>query len=636
VRQNRVLFLTPDALRELNIENADRPQISILLPVNRTHLQKFSSLVPARDGGLWLLAPNGLAKLSGPLRNLGSTPEWQEFLVPTPQPFQNLRDPVDDDSGGVTALADSPEGSGPVLVRFDGSKWLVLATLPKNVTHAWRGADGNCWATTLRSLLQMKPGKKEMMLNDEISVQHIFDCAVETNGIFWLATSDGLFRHAPLTWRSPYGAEEISAPVRTIAQDQNGRLWAASADALRVLQNRQWKSYPYPEGGGDPQAARALFTLPNGPIVLGLGERLLQFIPASNRFENINGNANVRLKPLGLLKDGRLVVQVLGNDADAPHYQLQLYDGKEFAAFPYEVPGLDLGNELSFLFAQQNGNLWLAGSKGMACLGWNHEKHWEICVPPGEPVPESAGCLVEMTEDRIWCGFQDKISEFDGKAWHSVQSGFDRINAVLKARDGSVWVAAANGLHRLSQRSWAANTPDEGLPSPDVEAIYQDAEGRLWAGTVRGLSLYHPEADPDPPRTYVHELPDSRTSLPENAIVTISFSADDRWKYTPKDRLLFSYRLDQKDWSPCQQEKDAVFSDLLPGKHYFQVRAMDRNWNLDPKPAVFEFVIALPWYKESRSAAGSARLRPGAGALFCRRRGQPALAVGAQLRGSGG
>jgi len=42
------------------------------------------------------------------------------------------------------------------------------------------------------------------------------------------------------------------------------------------------------------------------------------------------------------------------------------------------------------------------------------------------------------------------------------------------------------------------------------------------------------------------------------------------------------------------------FTDLPPGKHYFQVRAMDRNGNVDSKPARLEFAVALPWYKETR------------------------------------
>jgi signal transduction histidine kinase len=74
----------------------------------------------------------------------------------------------------------------------------------------------------------------------------------------------------------------------------------------------------------------------------------------------------------------------------------------------------------------------------------------------------------------------------------------------------------------------------------------------------------------------------------------------DRWKFTAADRLLYSYRLDEKDWFYYQDIKSISLSDLSPGKHFFQVQSMDRNWNLDPKPFLVEFAVVLPWYKESR------------------------------------
>jgi len=71
-------------------------------------------------------------------------------------------------------------------------------------------------------------------------------------------------------------------------------------------------------------------------------------------------------------------------------------------------------------------------------------------------------------------------------------------------------------------------------------------------------------------------------------------------KYTSEDRLLYSYQLDGQDWSPYQEQRNASFLDLPAGKHTFRVRSMDRNWNVDPTPALLQFVIAVPWYRESR------------------------------------
>ena len=204
-----------------------------------------------------------------------------------------------------------------------------------------------------------------------------------------------------------------------------------------------------------------------------------------------------------------------------------------------------------------------------------------------------------MPDGRIWCATRDQIWEFDGRNWTMVRRGFDRVNSMVRTRDGSVWVASNNGLHRFFQGAWIQNGVEEGLPAPGVREIHEDQRGRLWAGTTRGLSLFHPEADPDPPFTSILS-PTNNSPVEEGSSITLTFAGRDKWSYTLGDRLLYSYRLDERDWSAFADVNGVTFNDLPPGKHYFQVRAMDRNGNIDPKPARLEFAVQLPWYREAR------------------------------------
>ena len=135
------------------------------------------------------------------------------------------------------------------------------------------------------------------------------------------------------------------------------------------------------------------------------------------------------------------------------------------------------------------------------------------------------------------------------------------------------------------------------MASPVVNAIYVDHEGRTWAATSRGFSVYHPEADVDPPRTLFSVKDNSRLTAP-NGDVRLVFSGMDRWKQTPLSRLLYSYRIDRGAWSPFTEENSASFRALSAGNHRFQVRAMDRNGNIDPRPPVFELSVPKPWYRE--------------------------------------
>ncbi|MCX6925994.1 MAG: ATP-binding protein, partial [Verrucomicrobia bacterium] len=303
------------------------------------------------------------------------------------------------------------------------------------------------------------------------------------------------------------------------------------------------------------------------------------------------------IRPLGMLKDGRVCIRTSGAGAAEKNFRLETFDGERFEPLSVPPPEPLPGSSLSSLFAAQNGDLWVSGDRGTS---WYHDRKWRTFTSTDRSTPESVVGFAEFADGRIWCATQDKVWSFDGRNWSVARAGLDRVNALLATRDGSLWLGTDSGLQRFFQGTWVENGTEEGLPAGGVRELYEDVHGRIWAGTAHGLSLYHPEADPDPPRTYVELLGSRDKNIPEGGTITLNFSGQDRWNYTPRRRLLYSYRLSGRDWSPFQEEKTASFTDLPAGKQDIQVRAMDRNCNIDPTAARFEFVVVLPWYKESR------------------------------------
>jgi signal transduction histidine kinase len=253
------------------------------------------------------------------------------------------------------------------------------------------------------------------------------------------------------------------------------------------------------------------------------------------------------------------------------------------------------GTWVSSLFAR-NGDAWLGGTDGIA---WRRKDSWKLFSSTNAVGPEHVKDFAEAPDGRIWCATTNKIWEFDGMNWLPVRGGFDRINKICAAHNGILWVATDNGLYRFVRGAWVSNGPDDGLPSFIVHSVSEDKNGQVTASTSSGRAVYNPDADLDAPETIIHmqELP---ASFPEGATVTLSFEGQDRWKLTRATRLLYSYRLDGREWSPFQETREISFTDLSVGRHYFQTRAMDRNGNIDRYPAQLEFLVALPWYKETR------------------------------------
>jgi signal transduction histidine kinase/ligand-binding sensor domain-containing protein len=83
-------------------------------------------------------------------------------------------------------------------------------------------------------------------------------------------------------------------------------------------------------------------------------------------------------------------------------------------------------------------------------------------------------------------------------AWH-IRDGMpsDRVRAVWQTREGYIWVATFNGIARFDgvkfQRFNDANTPE--LPNNLVNCLFEDADGRLWAGNDTGEIAWRDSSD---------------------------------------------------------------------------------------------------------------------------------------------
>ena len=515
--------------------------------------------------------------------------------------IQNVQEPHEDTEGDITAVAESVKDQERVLVHLNGRQWTAETISAGKVRQAWRGPDNTCWAFSGRALFEREEGAKGMAENEEISARQYFDVAVEPDGTFWLATSEGLFRYAPLLWRTPSAVGQLHSLADCLSADQDGRVWFVSGGALHSLKDTEHHEYPLLDSPGKSVVpARNVFPLKDGTLVLvgeagaekeEAGERLFKFQPASGVFSRVAVPSPVKV--LGLMRDGALCLE--RNPGREESYRLEKYDGSDFAPLTEPAPERVLGGALTAAFTAQNGDLWLSGERGTACY---HDNKWRTFVSSDKSSAEGAVGFAELADGKVWCATRDQIWEFDGRGWSAVRRGGERIDGLLRTQDGSIWVASSSGLHRYFKGAWMENGIEDGLPSTGVRAICEDQRGRLWAGTTRGLSLHHPEADPDPPQTLIHNLPGE--NIPEGGMITLTFGGRDKWKYTPTERLLFSFRLDEQEWTSFADANGVSFSDLAPGKHYFQARSMDRNGNVDPKPAGCEFFFVLPWYKETR------------------------------------
>src|SRR5438132_996296 len=334
------------------------------------------------------------------------------------------------------------------LLEYDAGqgRTIVLRKVGETRLGRFNELDGVLWVLTRSTLFKRERNEWEPVAVPALRAAQYSDVATEPNGVFWLATTEGVVRHALKTWRAPPELAEINMPARSMIEDGEGGLWISGAGALIDLRNGQRQMFPWPQGFQPASASSGpLFRLRDGQIVSSAAGGALLFDPRTQSFSPIDPPAGWRIQAfLGKFRDGRLCAQTVEPDSPG-HFRLEVFDGRSFSLFFEPTPDWSLGDEIFFLQAGEDGALRLGTGLGLGV--WDEKA--KTFLPVKEFRGNRAVGLLETGKGKIWCTSGEVIYECNGKTWVAVQTGLGQVNAMLKARDGSVWVASNRGLHRF-------------------------------------------------------------------------------------------------------------------------------------------------------------------------------------------
>jgi signal transduction histidine kinase len=260
-------------------------------------------------------------------------------------------------------------------------------------------------------------------------------------------------------------------------------------------------------------------------------------------------------------------------------------------------PDLAARDHWNISFATRAGDVWLGGGNLLARL---HRGQWIIFSSTNELGPERPVNFAETPDGHLWCATPERVWQFEGREWLAARSGLDQVHRLLAARDGTLWVATAHGLWRCYRNAWIPNGPDDGLPDNNILSVQEDEHGVIYAQCPAGWSRFEPEADTDAPQTEILSLALNHANIQEDEVSVVRFRGRDKWDQTAPQYLLYSWRLDEHEWSPFQSETTVAISGLGLGPHVFQVRALDHAGNIELSPAELDFTVVIPWYREMR------------------------------------
>lgn len=184
---------------------------------------------------------------------------------------------------------------------------------------------------------------------------------------------------------------------------------------------------------------------------------------------------------------------------------------------------------------------------------------------------------------------------------YTMQDGLpsDWILCLFEATDGTLWVGMGDStVASFQENRWITFTnKDLQLPGL-IQKISEDASGALWFSVYpNGLARY--KRSVEVPRTKITVYP--KTIVPYGMGI-FSFQGWDAWQNTQSKDLVYSWRIVENggsisaSWSAYQSQNTICTQPMPPGDYTFEVRAADKDRNVDPFPAQVSFTVESYFY----------------------------------------
>ncbi|HEX5581471.1 MAG TPA: two-component regulator propeller domain-containing protein, partial [Gemmatimonadaceae bacterium] len=286
--------------------------------------------------------------------------------------------------------------------------------------------------------------------------------------------------HAVATWGTEQGLP--SSIVLGIQQTGDGYLWLATYEGLVRFDGVRFRTFASADIPGLWRGSFvALAVDPAGALWAGSesGELVRRLDGRWTVFDTDDGLPPDRITALELDRAGGLWV---GSRIGV----WRMADGR---AVPLAAPAGRPAPGVVALAQSPDGALWI-GTVSDGILRYEDGRYTSLTTHDGLP-SDQVDALHADEDGTLWVGFYggSGVTRIrDGVVTHLGAGGADaprRVRDFLRDRAGTLWLAAENGLFTLrGDRVEAVPLAADGTIK--VEALFEDAEGNVWAGSRQG------------------------------------------------------------------------------------------------------------------------------------------------------
>jgi len=527
-----------------------------------------------------------------------------------------------------------PGTAPPYLRPGEAAMFTTTSSAPIICRKSMRARDGTIWQPCSAGLFRIRKDRVDFLDGDAGLPLDITSVAEEPSGDIWIgsrvAGAYRLARSGPTTFTSAHGL--ANEQIMSLVELEDGTVCATNRGGISCFRSGTvhhgslWPRGARYRGWGSNQIA---VHDRDGTWWFASGEGLVHW-PRVARIEDLAHTHPLAIYTMRDGLDGNEVFRLwqdsrgslwAGTFGKKPLSRFNRARGR-FTSF---------GNEEGFTdaaptaFAEDRaGNSWIGFYDGglRRITGDRFEAISRSLIPPGR-----VRDLEVDSGGRLWVGTTGGVARIDNPtaAAHALAvRRYSRANGlasdsgycIVEMPDGRMAIGAQRGVDILDPTNGRVVhvTVRDGLPSNEVTVALVDRGGRLWLGTVNGLSVLDAIPEPrsaPPPQPRIDaisidglakpvaelgstNIADVRVAYPAHAM-TVGFSAP---HYDPGQPLRFDYRLNGGRWTDAGQQRSIVFDRLPFGKGTVEVRAVTANGTISA-PAQVSFVAVPPIWKRT-------------------------------------
>jgi diguanylate cyclase (GGDEF)-like protein len=579
----------------------------------------------------------------------GTEPHWQAYLAGTDSRYSHVYGIAQDERGwfwfatqtGARILEQSPSGDiwhVANLPEFLNNQPLISLWIDKK-QHVWLGTTnhgvvfqdlhnpqptwqfynvndglisnyiiyimsdraGRIWFGTGEggSCFDFERGWTSYTIADGLPQNHISYIYEDGEGRFWFGTQSGglvcydqsIYPSLWKSWREDDGL--VSNDVTDVEVDTLGRVWASSRSGVSCFTEKTGTWQTYTEETGLPHSF-VWSILIDRQERIWLGTRNgLAYRPLLNEtadwkvFNSADGLVHEHVNHIFQDSQDRIWVSTFGGitclsfEGEIPHW-------KNYPDLPRTVH--------RDIYEDRDGRIWFATSRGVAFLANNTA--WGRLTGEDGLGDDNVKCIFQDSRGWYWFGTQSNgLSLFDAQTnqWtvFNMVSGLpnNTIYAITEDAKGYIWFSTNRGVCRLNPQNYTVIAFDHtaGLANDEcnVLAVHQDHHGRLWFGTVGGLSVIDAvELPDDVPPCHVQIDTLKLMGLEQRLIQGLEIENSEydlifeygAVEFTAAHRVLYRFRLIglERDWSAPTLSHSVRYTNLHPGEYTFIVQA--KNW----------------------------------------------------------